>query len=194
MGDKDKKTNLSEDQLEDISVESSGEEKGEKPSKTKASKKSKDSKGKELAEAQMEIAELKDKYLRLLAEFENFKKRNLREKLETMQTAAKDTMAAILPVLDDFDRAKKTAEDENTEEQFSEGVTLVYGKMYRILEGLGLKAMEWEGQDFDPELHEALTEIPAPTPELKGKIVDAIEKGYYLNDKIIRHAKVVVGK
>jgi molecular chaperone GrpE len=103
-------------------------------------------------------------------------------------------LSALLPVVDDFDRAKKISDDEKTEEAFSEGVNLVYDKFKGILKAKGLKPMESTGEVFDAELHEALTEIPAPTEDLKGKIVDTIETGYTLNDKIIRHAKVVVGK
>jgi molecular chaperone GrpE len=141
-----------------------------------------------------ELSEIKDKYLRLLAEFENYKKRTFREKLDTINTAARDTMLAILPVLDDFDRAKSMADDETTEETFSEGVLLVYNKLHAVVKNKGHKAMESTGQIFDAELHEAVTEIPAPSDAQKGMIIDTIEKGYTLNDKIIRHAKVVVGK
>jgi molecular chaperone GrpE len=141
-----------------------------------------------------ENQELKDKYLRLYAEFDNFKKRTVKEKLEMMKTASSDTIQALLPVLDDFDRAKKNADDENTKETFSEGVSLVYQKLYAALQSKGLKPMETNGQAFDPELHEAVTEIPVPNEEMKGKIIDTIERGYFLNDKIIRYAKVVVGK
>lgn len=143
--------------------------------------------------AAQELSELKDKYLRLQAEFDNFRKRTVKEKLEFMTTASRDTMMALLPVLDDFDRAKQTAEDESSTEQFSEGVNLVYQKLYKNLEQKGLRPMESTGEDFDPELHEAITEIPAPTEEMKGKVMDTVEKGYFLKDKIIRHAKVVVG-
>lgn len=143
---------------------------------------------------QKENQELKDKYLRLYAEFENYKKRTLKEKLDLMRTASSDTIKALLPVLDDFDRAKKNADDENTQETFSEGVTLVYNKLYSALKSKGLQPMESTGKPFDPELHEAVTEIPAPSDDMKGKVVDTIEKGYHLNDAIIRHAKVVVGK
>jgi molecular chaperone GrpE len=138
--------------------------------------------------------ETKDKYLRLLAEFDNFKKRTVREKMDFMRSAAQDTMSALLPVLDDFDRAKKAADSNDKGDLFNEGVGLVYQKLYTTLKQKGLKPMETDGQPFDPELHEALTEIPAPAEELKGHIVDTVEKGYWLNDKIIRHAKVVVGK
>ena len=148
----------------------------------------------ELERLEKEKTELKDKYLRLMAEFENFKRRNAKERLDLIRTASQDTLSALLPVLDDFDRAKKNATDENSTEQFSEGVTLVYNKLYSVLKNQGLEPMESDGEVFDPELHFAFTEIPAPTEELKGKIVDTIEKGYRLGDKIIRHAKVVVGK
>lgn len=141
-----------------------------------------------------EMTELRDKYLRLYAEFENYKKRTIREKLDMMKTAAQDTLAAILPVLDDFDRAKKVSDDDNSEESFSEGVTLVYHKLYTVLKNKGLEEMQSTGEIFDPEYHEAVTEIPAPSEDMKGKVVDTIEKGYMLKDRIIRHAKVVVGK
>ena len=144
-------------------------------------------------ELEAEIAELKDKYLRLFAEFDNYKRRTVKEKLDMMRTAAQDTLTSLLPILDDFDRAKKIAEDPATSETFTEGVELVYQKLYGTLKNLGLRPMESTGEDFDPERHEAITEIVA-SPDLKGKVADTIEKGYYLHDKIIRHAKVVTGK
>lgn len=140
-----------------------------------------------LHELEAEVAELKDKYLRLFAEFDNYKKRTVKEKLDLMRTAAQDTLASLLPVLDDFDRAKKT-------EQFSEGIELLYQKIYTVMKHLGLNEMESTGKEFNPELHDAITDIPAPSEDMKGKVVDTIEKGYYLHDKIIRHAKVVVGR
>ncbi len=148
----------------------------------------------EIEDLKQQHGELKDKFLRLMAEFENYKKRTLREKIEFMKTASQDTLSALLPVLDDFDRAKKNAEDESSKEPFSEGVTLVYNKLYNILKQKGLEPMETNGEPFDAELHEAFTEIPAPSDDMKGKIIDTIEKGYKLKDKIIRHAKVVIGK
>ncbi len=148
----------------------------------------------DLQTLQQEYDELKEKYLRLYAEFDNYKKRTVREKLDLMKTAAQDTMAVLLPVLDDFDRAKKSAEENDKGDLFREGVGLVYQKLYNSLRQKGLEAMDTDGQPFDPELHEALTEVPAPSEDMKGKIVDTIEKGYKLNDRIIRHAKVVVGK
>ncbi len=140
---------------------------------------------------QQQYDELQDKYLRLYAEFDNFKRRTIKEKLDLIKSAGQDILTSLLPVLDDFDRAKKNAESGG--ETLSEGVLLVYNKMFNILQQRGLKPMESIGASFDPELHEAVTEIPAPSAELKGKVVDTIEKGYWLNDKIIRHAKVVVG-
>lgn len=165
-------------------------------SKKRSKKLSKEEKLKEeVDELNIQVAELKDKYLRLFAEFDNYKKRTIKEKLDLMKTAAQDTMAALLPVLDDFDRAKQNAGEEEKTVQFdNEGVLLVYNKLQNSLTQKGLQAMESTGLDFDPELHEAITEIPAPTEEMKGKVIDTIEKGYLLKDKIIRHAKVVVGK
>lgn len=165
-----------------------------KAKKTSKKKGKEDKLKEELEEAHQEIAELKDKYLRLRAEFDNFRKRSVKEKIDLMGTAAKDTMTALLPVLDDFDRAKKNAEDESSTEPFSEGVMLVYNKLYSTLQQKGLSPMESTGEVFDPELHEAITEIPAPSEEMKGKVFDTIETGYLLKEKIIRHAKVVVGK
>ncbi len=149
---------------------------------------------KENDQLRQELEELKDKYLRLFAEFDNYKKRVMREKMDLLETAAKDTLSALLPVLDDFDRAKATAEQENSKEPFSEGVKLVYQKLTNTLKQLGLEAMETTGKDFDPDLHEAIAEMPAPSEEMKGKIIDTAEKGYKLKDHIIRHAKVVVGR
>lgn len=147
---------------------------------------------KEIDVLKVDIEESKDKYLRLFAEFDNYKKRNVKERFELIKTAAQETITALLPVLDDFDRAKKSAEDGI--DTFSEGVQLVYHKLFSILEQKGLKSMESTGADFDPEWHEAIADIPAPNEELRGKIIDTIEKGYILHDKIIRYAKVVVAR
>jgi len=141
-----------------------------------------------------EIQELKDKYLRLVAEFDNFRKRTARENLELRQTAGKEVITSLLVVLDDCERAEKQLQTSNETAVIKEGVQLVFNKLRSILTGKGIKAMQSIGKDFDPEQHEAIAEIPAPSEELKGKVVDEIEKGYYLNDKIIRFAKVVVGK
>jgi molecular chaperone GrpE len=147
---------------------------------------------KEIEQLKAELEESKDKYLRLFAEFDNFKKRSIKERFELLKTAAQETITALLPILDDFDRAKKSADSGN--EVFSEGVQLVYQKLYSTLEHKGLKSMDSNGADFDPEWHEAVTDIPAASEDMKGKIIDTIEKGYVLNEKIIRYAKVVVAK
>lgn len=141
-----------------------------------------------------QVDQLKDKFLRKSAEFDNFRRRMMKEKIENAKLANRDTLSAILPVLDDFDRAKKNAEENDKADIFAEGIGLIQQKLNTILRGKGLVPMESNQEEFNPDLHEALTEIPAPTEELKGKVVDTIEKGYYLNDVIIRHAKVVVGK
>lgn len=148
----------------------------------------------QVSELQSQIAEYKDKYLRLFAEFDNYKKRTSREILEIRATASKEMMVALLPVVDDFQRAKKASDSGAESEQFSEGVNLVFQKFVSILEAKGLKAMETNGLQFNAEVHEAITEIPSPNDDLKGKIIDTIESGYTLNDKIIRYPKVVVGK
>lgn len=176
------------------------EENGVEETKAKGKKKRLTSKLKrnadkeKIAELEAEVSELKDKYLRLFAEFDNYKKRTVKEKLDMMRNAAKDTLSSLLPVLDDFDRAKKTADDDATSEVFTEGVQMVYNKLRNTMNTMGVKPMESTGEQFDPELHEAITEIPAPSEEMKGKVIDTIEQGYYLNDMIIRHAKVVVGR
>jgi molecular chaperone GrpE len=145
-------------------------------------------------ELQATVSELKDKQLRLLAEFENYKKRTMRERLDLLGSASRDVIVALLPILDDFERAKKHADDPETGEHFSEGVNLVYNRLNSTLQSLGLKVMDSTNQPFDPDMHDAITEVPVPNEDLKGKVIDTIEKGYLLNDKIIRHAKVVVGK
>lgn len=140
-----------------------------------------------------QIAELKDKYLRLVAEFDNFRKRTAKERLELEQISSKEVMMALLPVLDDFERARKIADEENSPEPFSEGIRLVYNKLNHALRLKGLKAMDTDGEKFDEEMHEAITELDLGEAN-SGKIIDTIERGYTLNDQIIKHAKVVVGK
>ena len=145
--------------------------------------------GDELKKLKDELAESRDKYLRLYAEFENHRRRTAKERLELISTANEQLMKAMLPVADDLDRAEKSFRDSGTRE--AEGVLLIVSKFRRILEQNGLKLMDTSSGAFDPELHEAITQIPAP--DQAGKIVDVVEKGYLLNEKVIRHAKVVVG-
>lgn len=148
----------------------------------------------ELEKVRTELEDSKDKYLRKVAEFENFKRRNAKERIELMQTAGKDVITDLLDVLDDCDRAQKQLESAEDNAPVKEGVLLVFNKLRNTLQAKGLKAMETLNTAFNPDLHEAITEIPAPAEEMKGKVIDEVMKGYYLNDKIIRHAKVVVGK
>ena len=143
---------------------------------------------------QAEIDEWKDKYLRIVAEFDNFKRRNAKERVELIQTAGKEVITDLLNVLDDCDRAQKQLETSDDAAAIKEGVMLVFSKLRNTLQARGLKPMEALSQEFNADLHEAITEIPAPGEDLKGKVVDEVVKGYYLNEKIIRHAKVVVGK
>ncbi len=143
---------------------------------------------------QVELEEQKDKYIRLFAEFDNYKRRNAKERIELIQTAGKEVITSLLDVLDDSERAEKQLQTSNDLEQIKKGIELVFGKLRSTLQAKGLKAMESINTDFDVEKHEAITEIPAPTEKLKDKVVDEVQKGYYLNDKIIRFAKVVVGK
>lgn len=150
--------------------------------------------GNESTKFQQEAAEWKDKYLRLVAEFDNFRKRNAKERIELVQTAGKDVIVSLLEVLDDLERAQKQLETSSDTTAIKEGVLLVFNKLKNTLQAKGLKPMVSSGQDFNPDLHEAITEIPAPSKQLEGKVLDEVQKGYYLNDKIIRFAKVVVGK
>ena len=148
----------------------------------------------EIEKLQSEIQEQKDKYLRLMAEFENFKRRNAKEKEELRQTGGKDIIQSLLVVLDDMDRADKQLNNTTDVNLLKEGISLVFNKMRTIMQQKGLRAMDAVNQEFDADLYEAITEIPAPSEEMKGKVIDMVEPGYYLNDKLIRHAKVVVGK
>jgi len=146
----------------------------------------------ELETLRNELGEMKDKFIRKVAEFENFKKRSLKERMELIQTAGKEVIVDMLEVLDDCERAEKQM--STLDENAKEGVMLVFNKLKSLLTAKGLKPMETINKEFNPDIHEAITEVPASTEEQKGKVIDEIQKGYYLNDKIIRYAKVVVGK
>ncbi|WP_374164681.1 nucleotide exchange factor GrpE [Arcticibacter sp. MXS-1] len=140
-----------------------------------------------------DLAEANNKYLRLYAEFDNYKRRTSKERIELLQTAGKEVLQSLLPVLDDFERALKSMETAADTSSVKEGVSLVHSKLKGILTQKGLKEMESIGTTFDADLHEAITNIPAPSDDMKGKVIDEVEKGYFLNDKVIRFAKVVVG-
>lgn len=143
---------------------------------------------------QQELDEMRDKYLRLIAEFDNYKKRTAKERIELMQTANKEVIVSLLDVLDDSERAAKQLETTTDLNAVKDGVMLVFNKLKSTLQNKGLKPMESLHTEFNPDLHEAITEIPAPSKDLQGKVVDDMQKGYYLNDKLIRHARVIVGK
>ncbi len=145
-----------------------------------------------LQKKEAELQEQKEKYLRLYADFDNYKRRTAKEKIDLIQTAGKEVIQSLLEVMDDMERAEKQIAGTDDVQLVKEGVLLVFHKLRSSLQAKGLKEMDIIGKDFDPDMHEAITEIPAPGNE--GKVIDQVEKGYYLNDKIIRFAKVVVGK
>ena len=147
-----------------------------------------------LGEAQQMVSEERDKYLRLSAEFDNYRKRTLKEKAELIKNGAEKTLTAILPVLDDFERALKNMEASEETKAMKEGVELIFSKFQKILGQEGLQKIETEGKDFDVDFHEAIAIIPAPSEDLKGKILDCVQTGYMLNEKVIRHSKVAVAQ
>ena len=141
-----------------------------------------------------ELEEQKEKYLRLVAEFDNFRKRSRKEHYDLEQTAGKDVIVSLLVVMDDMDRAAKQMEKSEDVTLIKEGISLVFNKLRTIMQKRGLNTMEMGDYSFNPDLHEAITEVPVPDPAMEGKIIDVIEPGYYINDKLIRCAKVVLGK
>jgi molecular chaperone GrpE len=145
----------------------------------------------EMKKLQDELAEAKDKYLRLYAEFDNFRRRTAKERIDLIQTAGEQLLKALLPVADDFDRAEKAFKDKNDKE--SEGFFLIQNKFKKILDQNGVKVMDISSGEFNPDIHDAITQVPVAEDSQKGKIVDVVEKGYLLNEKVIRHAKVIIG-
>lgn len=148
----------------------------------------------ELAKAQEENASMQDKYLRLSAEFDNYRKRTLKEKSELIKSAGERVITDILPVLDDLERALQNMQKSEEAKALTEGVELIHGKFLKVLSQQGLKKIETEGKEFDTDYHEAIAMIPASSEEMKGKILDCVQTGYTLNDKVIRHAKVAVAQ
>ncbi len=148
----------------------------------------------ELSEAEKELLELKDKHIRLQAEFDNFRRRTMKEKAELIKTGGEQVLKNIIPVIDDLDRATNTFKSVDDNDPLKQGIALIAGKFQEFLKQNGISEIEALEKDFDTDLHEALTKIPAPTEELKGKVVDVISKGYLLHDKVVRFAKVVVGE
>lgn len=174
-----------------ISPEESAESKKESK-KDRTHKKTKNEE--QLEKVEIELLELKDKHIRLQAEFDNYRKRTLKERMELLKTASESLLVNILPVIDDFDRAMQTLDLVEEESHLKDGVNLIYTKFQEFLKQNGVREIDAKQQDFNTDLHDAITKIPAPTEELKGKNVDVIQKGYYLNNKVIRFAKVVVGE
>ena len=147
----------------------------------------------ELEKAIADAADWKDKYVRLYAEFDNYKRRTSKERIDLLKTANEDLMSSLIPIIDDFDRAIKNIPATEETKVLREGVELIHNKFNKTLQQKGLIAMNAQGEVFNTELHEAITQIPAPTEDLKGKVVDEVEKGYFLGEKVIRYAKVVIG-
>lgn len=147
-----------------------------------------------MAKLEADVAEMKDKYLRLYSDFENFRKRNAKERLDLIKTASEGVLSDLIPVVDDFERAIKANENEENAQKIREGNLLIFHKFMKVLENKGLTPIQdLIGQPFDADTQEAITQIPAPTEEMKGKVIDVVEKGYTLGDKVVRFAKVVTG-
>ncbi len=187
----EKDNNLPEEEIQDVNAETTETESPvtEEPTEADSVKVEADPVGK----AEAELAEMKDKYLRLYSEFDNYKRRTSKERLDLLKTANQEMVVALLPVVDDFERARNAMQNAQEVNSVKEGVELIFNKLASILQQKGLKPMETINTEFDADKHEAITEIPAPTPALKGKVVDEVTKGYYLHDKVIRFAKVVIG-
>ena len=187
--EKEQKSNIEDVKFED-------QHKEEKKPKGKSRKKKETKEDKLVAqneELQEKYNDLNDRFLRLYSEFDNFRKRNAKEKLELIKSASQDLIVDLLPILDDLERGIDAFKEHNADPELIKGVELIYNKFYNILKQKGLKSMDSMGKEFDTDWHEALTNIPAPSEDLKGKVVDVIQKGYLLNDKVIRYARVVVG-
>lgn len=165
-----------------------------KSKKCKKQKKEDDAKDKELEELKAQAEEQKDRYLRLSAEFDNYRKRTLKERSDLLKTASGDTLSGMLPVLDDLERAMASMQKATDVSAVLEGVKLIYSKLQEFLKNKGVVEIDAMNQVFDTDLHEALTKIPAPSEDMKGKVVDVIQKGYKIEGKVIRYAKVVVGE
>lgn len=175
----------------DVEAEEVKEEKKEDKKKKKSKKPSKDDQIEELGS---KLQEVTDKYMRLSAEFDNYRKRTLKEKMELTKTAGEKIIVNILPVMDNFERAIKSVDSTKDVDAIKEGIMHIYKNFGEFLKQNGIAEIDATNAEFDTDLHEALTKIPAPSEDLKGKVVDCIEKGYKLNDKVIRYAKVVVGE
>lgn len=148
----------------------------------------------QLAELQNEVEKQKKEYLFLAAEFDNYRKRTLKEKAEIIKNGGENVLKGLLPILDDFERGIKAAESDSNAEAMLEGMKLIYNKLVKYMESFGVKEMASTGEPFDSDLHEAIAQVPAPAEDMKGKVLDTVQKGYIINDKVLRHAKVAVAQ
>jgi len=196
MNEHDKKENVNEQHVDSAQTDHSQKKKSKISSKAFHDRKDKDMSElkKKITELESKLNDYHDKYLRLSAEFDNYRKRTIKEKSEFLKNAGEETLKSILPVLDDFERALTSAETSKDIDAVREGIKLIYNKFMDTLAQQGLKEIDAYSKEFNTDLHEAMTKIPAQDENLKGKVVEVIQKGYYLNDKIIRFAKVVVGE
>ena len=167
---------------------------GKKSRKNRKQRKEDEAREKEIEELKAQVEEQKDRYLRLSAEFDNYRKRTLKERSDMLKTVNGDTLSGMLPVLDDLERAMQSMQKATDVDAVREGVVLIYNKLQEFLKNKGIVEIDAMNQVFDTDLHEAITKIPAPTEDLKGKVVDVIQKGYKIDTKVIRYAKVVVGE
>ncbi len=179
------KENLSEEQVQEASEQEESVDEAAEDEKEEEKKE---------PTAEEKLAELQDRYLRLSAEYDNFRKRTLKEKIDLQQSANVSLLDALLPVADDFDRAMQSVEEAKDIEAVKEGLKLISGKFQGFLTQQGVKEIEAINKPFDTDLHEAITKIPAPSKKLKGKVVDVVQKGYYLNEKVLRFSKVIIGE
>ncbi|MCT4625287.1 MAG: nucleotide exchange factor GrpE [Schleiferiaceae bacterium] len=192
---KSKKEDIKMDDVNTTEVVDNPAEEGKKASENNEKEPVEVTDEDKIAALEKQLADQKDKNLRLFADFENLRRRTAKEKIEMFSTANKELMSALLPVLDDFGRAMKNLKELDAKKEVLEGVELIHSKFEKTLEGKGLKAMEdTTGKEFDVDVMEAITRIPAPSPEMGGKVIDEIERGYKLGDKILRYSKVVVGE
>ncbi len=148
----------------------------------------------QLAELQAQVEKEKKEYLFLAAEFDNYRKRTLKEKAEIIKNGGENVLKGLLPIVDDFERGLKAAETDTDAKSVLEGMTLIYNKLVKYLESMGVKEMNSTGEVFNSDLHEAIAQVPSPTEDMKGKVLDTVQKGYMLNDKVLRHAKVAVAQ
>ena len=189
-----KKDNLSENDSQNVSEEQTDTTESAETDKTSEETTDNQEAQQPAEDFETKYNELNDRYLRLMAEFDNYRKRTLKEKMELTKTGGEDVLKGILPVVDNMERAIKSLETAKDLEAVKEGIDLIYKKFQEFLTAKGLKEIEAQGLELDTDKHEAVTKFPAPSEDLKGKIIDVIEKGYTLNDKVIRYAKVVIGE